>query len=193
MANGAVLMVEILLNTRTGAPTAPNYSARDDASVDARSAASAPQAQAGLPNATTFVQQLIPVLAPDVLLAAQQNRDVDRVRNIDPRQARPSDDQPQTDEAQDDRVVPTAFDAPLSAQPPAATTAEIIPLRSRPSAFAFGATPTEPPISPPNGAQFYRANQAYVQAGASDGRSFAASGLDAASRQTLTRPIDLII
>lgn len=191
MENGAVLMVEILLNTRTGAPTAPNYSARDDASVDARSAASAPQAQAqaSLSNATAFAQQLIPVLAPDVLLAAQQHRDVDRVRHVDPRQARPSDDQPQTDEAQDNGGAPSAPDAPPAAQ----FTAEIIPLRLRPSAFAYGATPTEPQISLPSSAQFSRANQAYVHAGAADGRSFAATGLDLASRQALTQPINLII
>ena len=192
MANGAVLMVEILLNTRTGTPTTPNYSARDDASVDARSFASAPQApqaQAPLSNATAFAQQFIPVLAPDVLLAAQQHRDVDRVRNVDPRQARPSDDQPQTDEAQDSGGAPSAPDAPPAAQ----FSAEIIPLRSKPSAFSVATPLPENSSFPPSSAQFSRANQAYVHAGAADGRSFAAAGLDLASRQALTQPINLII
>lgn len=180
MANGAVLMVEILLNTRTGAPTAADYGAREGA----RSVAPAPQAQAGLLNTKTFVQQIVPVLAPDVLLAAQQNRDISRVRTFDARHANASYRQPQADER-----TQTTSDAPNPAQ----FTAEIIPLRTSRSAFFTDTQATQAHAFPASGAQFRRANQAYVQAGAADGRSFAASGLDTASRQALSRPVNLII
>lgn len=188
-------MVEILLNTRTGAPTAANYGARDGA----RSIAPPPQAQAGSLNATPFDQQIVPILASDVLLAAQQNRDISRVRTFDPRQAHASYNQPQadepqtdgtqTDEPQADGRTQTTADAPNPAQ----LTAEIIPLRTGRSAFFNDTQAIQIQSAPASGAQFRRANQAYVQAGAADGRSFAASGLDTASRQALSRPVNLII
>lgn len=165
-------MVEILLNTRVGSPTAPNYGVRDGA----RAGAAATQAQPV--NAPGFVQQLIPTLAPDVLLAAQQTRDNGRIRGFGARDTQTS---PQAD--------PLAQDAPSAAQ----ITAEIIPLYAKGAGYSYSSQNADARTQPPTGGDFSRANQAYVRAGAADGRVFAASGLDTTSRQALSPSINLII
>lgn len=175
-ANSAVLMVEILLNTRTGAPTAPHYGDRERARVDAK-------AQSNPVNTPNFVQQVVPALAPDVLLAAQQTRDTDRVRSFERRQAQVQDQDQDQDQAD------IAAQARQAAEQ---ITAEIIPLYDRGTAYSNDrqdARNTPPPVQ----SDFSRANQAYVRAGASDGRAFAATGFDTASLQTLSPSVNLII
>ncbi|HEY9162999.1 MAG TPA: hypothetical protein VIN57_00210 [Magnetovibrio sp.] len=178
-------MVEILLNTPTGAPTAPNYGGRERAYIDATSQ---PAPQPTPVNAVNFVQQAIPALAPDVLLAAQQTRENERVRSYEQRQAQAEDQakyiQDQTDGAAQNAEAAEPFSA------------EIIPLYNRGLAYSSdnaSLASTSTPTPTPAQEAFSRANQAYVRAGASDGRTFAASGFDTASRQTLSPSVNLII
>lgn len=190
-------MVETLINVPTGAPSAPDSTRLRDV---ARSHAALPRVQ----TSAFSTQQDAPAstsstVAPDILIAAQQARDTARPPAFDTslvyvfsqsrqqsenkRQAEPS---PQNDGGA--QIIPLRANAARDA-----LQSESSPFYARTTTPSPSATSENGPLPGGGSAEFIRANQAYVRAGAADGIRFAVSGLDTSAFPPYQSAFDLLV
>jgi hypothetical protein len=180
-------MDEILFNTPVNASTTNDGAIRSNS--DARTTYVTPRPEFAPSSKALPTANIVSTVAPDVLLAAHQVRDTARPGTFDPRKvyggapqarsrtaASPSTFKEVTqDGALDSGPGPGANVVVLYAQPKQEGSTRP-PSSETGSESASGAG--GPPPQPSGGSVFTRANRAYVHAGAADGRTFSASGLD---------------
>jgi len=202
-------MADIGLSTRISAPIAPDNAQRlrDPQREPQRGHGVDPRGHGAAPEATPAPQAsllVLPILAPEVLIAIQQARPLSRDQSPDENPDATSESPQQgtenksksADEAEQSagqsegageaqNVVPLFANDTFSA--PQSTIAPPTP--------AFLEQPSTASVSADNGERsaFNRANQAYVTAGAEDGRTFGAAVFEPVSVNTTQAPINLVI
>ncbi|MCR4376842.1 MAG: hypothetical protein NUV50_01965 [Rhodospirillales bacterium] len=195
-------MVEIFTHIPTGAPAAaPDSTRLRDVS---RSHAAQPRVQGSPFSTQETVSNTSSVVAPDVLLAAQQARDTSHPTALNARvvYAFEQPGQQAANKRQSAPKPPNENDGaeiiPLNAKDASANGSFTIPQQgAAPLIIDLNAEASQMPSSfaalRQDVTDFIRANQAYVNAGAADGRTFAASGLDTSALALQQSDFDLII